>query len=138
MATIGAWRKGCRIGLSVFYGVAGLLHLVLQEPFLRITPQWVPHPEAVILLTGICEIAGAVALFVPALRIYAGVALALYAVCVYPANIKHAIDTLSIDSASVWLWSYHVVRLPLQPVIVWLALFTGGAVSWPFGKPPPH
>ena len=54
-----------------------------------ITPNWAPFPLQVIFATVLCEIAGAIALNTR-LRCAAGAALALYAVCVYPANIKHA------------------------------------------------
>lgn len=134
MSKVEKGRTVCRAGLALFYGAAGVLHIAFPQPFLHITPQWVPNPDAAILLTGVCEIIGAIALFVPSLRTYAGVGLAIYAVCVYPANIKHAIDTLSAGNASVWMWLYHLVRLPLQPLIVWLALFAGALISWPFGK----
>jgi len=57
-----------------------------------ITPEWVPAPDAVIWGTGIAEIAGALALiqpFSPQLRRWGGMGLALYALCVWPANINH-------------------------------------------------
>lgn len=126
MGRIDTLRGRCRIGLVIFYAVAGLLHILIPAPFLRITPSWVPHAADVILLTGICELAGAAGLMIPAMRRYAGIGLALYAVCVFPANIKHAIDTLSLAEVSAWQWTYHVVRMPLQPILVWLALFAGG------------
>ena len=47
--------------------------------------------------------------------------LALYAVCVFPANIKHAIDDLS-SGTGLPIW-YHAPRLLLQPLIVWWALW---------------
>ena len=84
MARIDVWRTRCRVLLAVFYGVAGILHIAIPEPFLTITPAWVPQAEAVILLTGLCEIAGAIGLLVPPLRRYAAIGLALYAVCVSP------------------------------------------------------
>ncbi len=131
MGSVDLWRMRCRAFLFVFYGAAGVLHIAFPAPFVAITPSWVPNAQAVIMLTGLCEIAGAIGLLVPALRRYAGVALAVYAVLVFPANIKHAVDSLSAPGASAWQWSYHVVRLPLQPVLVWLAAFAGGSVSWP-------
>jgi len=132
MSRIDLWQNRCRIGLSAFYGLAGILHIAMPEPFLTITPAWVPNPAAVIMLTGLCEIAGALGLFIPALRQYAGIGLALYAVCVFPANIKHAIDTLSGSAVSPGQWLYHLIRLPLQPLIIWLALFAGTTLprSW--------
>ena len=81
-----------RFLMSAFYCAAGVLHLYSPEPFLLITPGWVPLPRLVIQATGICEIAGAIALLTSRFRMIAGWLLALYAVCVFPANIKHAIE----------------------------------------------
>ena len=84
-ARLERWRVRCRLALAGFYGLAGVQHLAVPEPFLGITPSWVPQPEAVIALTGVSEIAGAIGLLVPAVRTYAAVGLALYAVGVFPA-----------------------------------------------------
>jgi uncharacterized membrane protein len=65
---------------------------------------------------------------------YASIALAVYAVCVFPANLKHTHDTLTSTSASPLQWLYHVLRLPLQPFLVWLALFAGRVISWPMHR----
>jgi uncharacterized membrane protein len=129
-----AWRGRSRIFLAVLYGLAGTLHIVMPLPFLSITPEWVPYPTRVIFLTGLCELAGAVGLAVPKLSRHAAIALALHAVCVFPANLKHAYDTLTAAGASPLEWFYHVFRLPLQAFIVWLALFAGRVVSWPYRK----
>ena len=48
----------------------------------------------------------------------AGMGLAAYAVCVFPANIKHALDSLVAGEAFLGGW-YHGPRLVLQPFIVW-------------------
>ncbi|MFS2154949.1 DoxX family protein [Rhizobium sp. Rhizsp42] len=134
MATIDVWQRRCCYGLSAFYGAAGSLHIVIPRPFLGITPTWVPDPKVVILLTGLLEIAGAIGLVVPQLRNTAAIGLALYAVCVFPANINHAIDGLGAATVSPWQWLYHLVRLPLQPPLVWVALFSGKVVAWPFSR----
>lgn len=125
-------RKGLRIILGLVYLVAGVAHIRSPGGFLRITPAWVPKPEAVIFLTGICEIAGSLALvFVPPLRAAAGIGLAIYAVCVFPANINHAINDIAIGGTHLSWW-YHGPRLAFQPVFVWWALWTGGLIDWPF------
>jgi uncharacterized membrane protein len=116
--------------MAIFYGVAGIFHLAMPGPFLAIVPDWVPAPHAVILLTGLCEIAGAAALLTRRLRWWAGVMLALYAVCVFPANIKHAFENLEVAGMTASWW-YHGPRLAFQPVLVWWALFAGGIISWP-------
>lgn len=130
-------RAILRALLAAAYGVAGVLHVFAPAPFLGITPRWVPYAPQIILFTGLCEIAGAIALFVPRLRWWAGVMLAAYAVCVYPANVKHAVDYVTHGSGGLSLW-YHIPRLAFQPVIVWWALFAGRVTDCPFTlrKPP--
>lgn len=93
-----------------------------------------PFPDVVIFVTGVCEVAGAAGLLSSRYRKAAGIAFAAYAICVYPANIKHAIDGLSAVDATWLAWLYHVPRLAFQPVFVWWALYAGGAVDWPFGR----
>ncbi len=128
--------------LAIIYLVAGIAHLRSPAGFLAITPEWVPFPEQVILLTGIAEIAGAIGLLIPPKflawpRYAAGVGLALYALCVYPANINHAINNIAIGGASA-SWLYHGPRLAFQPVFIWWALIAGGVIDWPFRNRDPQ
>jgi uncharacterized membrane protein len=78
--------------------------------------------------TGVCEITGAAALLTRQLRWWAGVMLALYALCVFPANIKHAFENVPLSGIPT-SWSYHAPRLALQPVLIWWALFAAGVVD---------
>ena len=123
-----------RVALGCVYAAAGLLHLAVPAPFLRITPDWVPFARSVIALTGVAELAGAAGLlqpWSPALRRAAGAGLALYALCVWPANIHHMM--LDLDSRGGGLgWGYHGPRMLLQPVLIWAALWTGDVTGWPF------
>lgn len=120
--------------VAIFYGVAGVAHLRSPGGFLAITPGWVPWPEAVVALTGVAEIAGAVGLMVGRLRWAAGLGLALYALCVWPANFNHAFNDIAVGGADLSWW-YHGPRLALQPVIIWLALWVGGVTDWPLRRP---
>jgi uncharacterized membrane protein len=67
------------------------------------------------------------------LRRLAGTMLALYAVCVWPANIKHALESISVPGIPDTWW-YHGPRLALQPVFIWWALFCSGAIDWPWRR----
>ena len=129
-------RRLVRWFLVIAYFSAGILHLLSPAPFLSITPDWVPFAEAAVLLTGIAELAGAIALAQPfneTLRKAGAIGLALYAVCVFPANINHfAIDMARADGGLGL--AYHVPRMALQPVLVWLALWAGGVTDWPFRR----
>lgn len=113
---------------------AGSVHVGQPDVFLRIVPAWVPMPRETVIVTGWCEIAGAIGLLVPQVRWWAGVMLALYAVCVFPANIKHALDYSHSDGPGIG-WLYHGPRLLFQPVIVWWCLYAGEAIDWPFKAP---
>ena len=126
--------SGSAAVLATAFAAAGVLHLTFPAPFLAITPEWVPWPETVIQVTGISEIAGAGGLLVPRLRRAAGIGLALYALCVYPANIKHALDQVAIGGTPLGWW-YHGPRLAFQPVIVWWALWASNAIGWPLRRP---
>ncbi len=118
--------------LGLFYLAAGIIHLRSPHDFIAITPHWVPDVPLVIALTGMAEIAGALALvFVPKLRWAAGIGLALYAICVFPANINQAIHDIPIGGQHLSWW-YHGPRLLFQPVLVWWALWVGGVIEWPF------
>ena len=113
-----------RSALALAYFAAGVLHLAHPEPFLGITPAWVPWPSAVVALTGVAELAGALALaqpWLPALRRAGGAGLALYALCVWPANFNHmVIDLARTDGGGLPL-AYHIPRLLFQPVLIWAA-----------------
>lgn len=121
-----AARRVGRWLLIGFYGLAGIGHLYFTQAMVRIVPGWVPQPRLVVLATGICELIGAVALTTQRLRRLAGWALAVYAVCVWPANVQHAVHDLS-HGTGLPLW-YHAPRLALQPLIIWWALWASGAV----------
>lgn len=122
--------------LGLFYAVAGWFHLTAPEPFLRIMPGVIPMPEGVVLATSIAELLGAAALvqpWSPALRRAGAIGLALYAICVFPANINHfAMDMAGPGGG--WGLAYHIPRMLAQPVIVWLALWCGGVTDWPFRR----
>lgn len=126
-------RTGLRWALAVVFLVAGFAHLFAPAGFVAITPAWVPFPDQTILLTGLAELAGALAVFNRRLRPWAGGALALYAICVFPANIRHALESVPVGGTRLG-WGYHGPRLAFQPVIVWWALFASGLVDWPFRR----
>lgn len=120
-------REVLRWLLAVFYLAAGVIHIAHPAPFLAIMPDWVPAPGAVVLWTGIAEILGALGLVQPfarPLRRAAGWGLALYALCVWPANINHFMLDMARPDGGLGL-AYHVPRMIAQPVIIWLALWVG-------------
>ncbi len=126
---LGIERRGrwlARVTLAACYALAGAGHLAFTDAMVRITPDWVPMAREVVIATGLCELIGAAALLTRRWRVAAGWAFAIYALCVFPANIKHAMIDLSGGTGlSAW---YHVPRLLLQPAIIWWSLWASGAV----------
>lgn len=127
IASIPDWASRLRFGLAaalVFFGVDHFLSVGRYVPMIE---GFVPFAEQVVLVTGTCEIAGAIGLLVPATRRLAGIMLAIYFVCVFPANIANALNGLAVDGLPSSGW-YYWVRLAFQPLYVWLALVAGGIV----------
>ncbi|GAA4043075.1 DoxX family protein [Parerythrobacter jejuensis] len=129
-------RTAFRWLLAFFYGYAGWQHLANPDFFMAIMPPWVPQPDFVVWLTGIAELLGAAALVQPVskpLMRAAGVGLALYALCVWPANIHHFAMDMARDDGGLGL-GYHIPRMIAQPIIIWLALWASEATNWPFAR----
>lgn len=131
-------RTVLRLVLALLYAIAGVLHLVAPRPFLEIMPGGLPFPTEIVFLTGIAEILGAAALaqgWSASLRKAGAIGLALYAVCVFPANINHFALDMARSDQGLGL-AYHVPRMIAQPIIVWWALWAGGVTDWPFRRRP--
>ncbi|MEE4350018.1 MAG: DoxX family protein [Pacificimonas sp.] len=127
-----------RLLLAAAFAFAGYAHIINPEGFLTITPDWVPYPDHVIFWTGVAEIAGAAGLLISRLRAAAGWGLAAYTLCVWPANINHALTDLAMwgGSGEGLSAAYHIPRLLLQPVIIWWCLWAARIIDWPFRKQP--
>ena len=105
--------------LVAVFLLAGLSHFVVSEAFERIVPSWVPQPRLMVYISGIAEVAGAVGLLIPSLRVYAGYGLIALLLAVFPANINMlqlARESNASAAYQLILW----MRLPLQPLLIWL------------------
>lgn len=119
-ATWGRWLLGL-----LFVG-AGLLHLVAPDAYAAAMPPWLPAHRALILASGVAEIAGGLGLLVPhaGVRRAAGWGLALLLVAVYPANVHMALAGVGGPAWALW------ARLPLQGALVAWALTASGAAGY--------
>lgn len=73
--------------VTAFFVVGGQAHFTATEFFVKIVPPYVPAPLLMVYVTGVIELIGAVAIWVPAWRSWAGIGLMVLTVCVTPANI---------------------------------------------------
>ncbi len=114
-----SWSADVRDGLAVMLLFTASAHFMpMKEDLIRMTPRWVPRPRAMVFFTGLCEIAGAIGLVIPATRRAAGIALILFFLAVLPANIHAARAGITLrgrPATPLWL------RVPMQILFIVLA-----------------
>ncbi len=106
--------------LAALFAGSGALHLARPGLFLPLVPAVLPARDAIVLASGIAELACAAGLLMQAR--WAGLASALLLVAVFPANVAFAIDSASAPSTSPLVVAAAWGRLPLQAPLIWAAL----------------
>ncbi|RYZ02442.1 MAG: hypothetical protein EON61_15960 [Alphaproteobacteria bacterium] len=101
----------------IWFFFGGIGHFVLTKTFVSVVPPYVPYPLEMVYFTGVCEIAGALALLYQPLRRIAGLCLIALAICVTPVHIQMLIEAEKYKAlGSILLW----VRLIIQPIFIWI------------------
>jgi uncharacterized membrane protein len=122
LRTLGRWALGS------FLVVAGIGHFLAPETFLAQTPTWLPARDAIVLLSGIVEVAlGLALLVVRTRRRTLGWVVAAFFVLVLPGNVHQALSgtaAFGLDT-DVARWT----RLAFQPLLVLWALWSTGAIG---------
>ncbi len=102
---------------TTFLVVAGVAHFLRPEWYVEIIPPYFPAPQALVMISGVAEIAGGIGLCFRPLRAAAGWGLIALLIAVSPANLYMAQHPERFHFAEWILWA----RLPLQAVfIVWI------------------
>lgn len=119
-----------RIALAALLLVAGTGHFVETEVFRAQVPTWFPARDAVVIVSGVVELAlGLALLFIHGRRsIAVGLVVAAFFVLVFPGNISQFItgtDAFGLDTDLK-----RGVRLIFQPVLVLWALWAGGGLRY--------
>ena len=115
-------KKGiARFFLALLFIVASSLHFITDVE-LKIIPPFLPLRREALYITGIFEFVGGIGLLIPRFQRAAAWGLAALLVAIFPANMYHAIKKIQLGGI---LNSplYHAVRLPLQAVLIWWALW---------------
>jgi uncharacterized membrane protein len=104
--------------MGVFYVAAGAAHFVVTQLYMRAMPGYLPAPRALVLVSGVAEIAGGIGVIIPATRRAAAWGLVLLLVAVMPANLWMAQHPENFAEIPQWFfWA----RLPLQAPLIWWA-----------------
>lgn len=103
--------------LAVCMIVAGILHFVQTEPFVKIVPGFLPAPAALVYISGVIEILLGAGLLIPAASQIAAWGLVALFIAVYPANLNMAFNHIHLDGVPDGWW-FQAIRLPLQFVLI--------------------
>jgi uncharacterized membrane protein len=107
-----------RRGAAAFWIVAGALHFVIPRQYQAIVPPYLGRWRSeLVVVSGVAEIAGGVAVLPRATRRAARWWLLATLVAVYPANIHMAVNAHEFPrfpKAALW------ARLPVQGLFGWL------------------
>lgn len=115
---IGISAGTSRMALAAIFVVAGVLHFAITDTYVRVMPPYLPWPRELVMVSGVCQLAGGVGLCVPRLRRAAGWGLVLLLVAVWPANLQMYADARG-PGGSAWGETLLLLRLPLQLVLIW-------------------
>jgi len=106
-----------RVLLAIFMIVAGTLHWVTPDPFVKIVPSFLPYPLSLVYISGVFEILGGIGLLVPPVSQAAAWGLIALFIAVFPANINMAVNQIQMDGipgSDLLRWG----RLPFQAVLI--------------------
>jgi uncharacterized membrane protein len=107
-----------RLLLACFFVVAGIMHFVIPESYMKIMPAFLPFPLELVLISGALEIAGGVGLLVDRTRRFAAFGLIALLLAVWPANVQMLLHAREQGSAS-WYQLLLWLRLPIQIPLIW-------------------
>lgn len=116
-----------RVITAVVFVAIGITHFV--PPIVRVMAAMVPPafhgkpftPVVWVWVTGVAEIAGGLGLLFEPTRAAAGIALAVFLVCVFPANAYAAGRRDELGPVAVPFWP----RLGMQVLLIALVLWVG-------------
>ncbi len=118
------------ISAILLFAFSGTMHLFQPAPFLKIMPSYLPFPAFLVLLSGICEVAGAVGLSLVRTRRAASNGLIALLVAVFPANVAMLQKSAEFPTIPLWvLW----LRLPLQILMIYW-VYRCGRIDTPLNK----
>ena len=108
------------MGLNHFRPKPARIMAKMIPPFLRFEKPF--RPIALVYFTGACEVLGGIGLAVPATRPAAAIALSLFLVAVFPANVYASQHPGTFKSLSIPFWPRLAAQVALIGLILWVGL----------------
>ena len=128
VAPLATWAGATRCALATMLVFTASAHFTkMKNDLVRMVPDWIPQPMALIYFTGVCEIAGAVGLVLPYLRQATGIALIVFFILVFPANVKAARTGVAVGSKRPTpLWLRTLMQMLFITLTWWSTLRSAG------------
>ena len=128
VAALATWVGATRYALATMLVFTASAHFTkMKGALLRMMPDWVPQPMALVYFTGVCEIAGAIGLIVSYLRQAAGIALIVFFIVVFPANVKAARTGVAVGAKRPTpLWLRALMQVLFIALTSWSTLWNAG------------
>ena len=106
------WPAAIRYGLAVMFIVTGISHFVgMREALIDMVPPWLPGAPALVTVTGVLELLGAVGLLLGPTRLWAASGLGLMLILMFPANVHLALTGENLP------WDDHLLPRTLMQVL---------------------
>jgi uncharacterized membrane protein len=110
-------RKAGRVGLAAVFVFTGIGHFARARGMAEMLPPWVPARVAIIWASGLLELTLAIGLLLPARTRTAGIAVIVFLILVFPANVSAAARRVDFGGHGAGP-SYLFVRAPLQLLLI--------------------
>ncbi|MEO8223428.1 MAG: hypothetical protein ABI661_01380 [Gammaproteobacteria bacterium] len=105
---------GLTLVFLYFFG-GGITHFTATDMFVKTVPPYIPAPLAMVYISGLCEILGAIGLWTRRWRRAAGTGLFILTLCVTPANVYMWMNPQLFPGMSP---DFLFWRLPAQAVLL--------------------
>lgn len=128
---ISTFQNIIRVLLGLFMILAAIGHFTFQRAeFQAQVPNWIPFSkDGIVLISGIFEISlGLGMLFWEKERVKVGISLAIFYVLIFPGNISQYVN--EVDAFGLDTNQARLIRLFFQPVLIFGALWSTGAVNY--------
>ena len=110
------------IALGIPFIMIGVEHFLRPVPFDAIVPAYLGFPRFWTLASGVVEVLLGIGIMLPPCRRWAALFLAVFLVCVYPANLNMWLNDIPFNG-QVLSQKTHVLRLFIQLLLIYLALW---------------
>ncbi|HSC54817.1 MAG TPA: hypothetical protein VLC98_14390 [Phnomibacter sp.] len=109
-----------RIAMSIMLVFTAIAHFVFTKGMAMMIPDFIPLKKLLVYITGIIEVAAAVGLHIPAIRVTTAWLLIFFFILLLPANIHAAVKRIDYQKGTndgpglSYLW----LRVPLQILFI--------------------